>query len=287
MSTVLLMFIIITILSSSLALVIVQGLKNLLCLKIARHTELAVGIHIQFIIGYFLYLITHVVPILGNCISFVFFIIALLYAILFMRNFKELFEENVDTLCQMMFIFFFAMLFWLVANVMPLTNLKGVYKDQLPVLFSNMFGLEAGSSWDTMIQYHYIESFKQSPFNRTLCSYLTTVSDRPPVIAGPAFLFNFWKVNHVSISWYTASSLFVCLGWSTVFWAFFRTLGASLRKSLILVSLSGLTPYILFNSFYFWPRAIGAACMLLAFLLFDPVFNQADSTCKCNTLKVE
>ena len=45
----------------------------------------------------------------------------------------------------------------------------------------------AMGSPDYMIQWVYSEY--ESPWNITLCSYKTTVADRPPVIAGAAFLF--------------------------------------------------------------------------------------------------
>jgi len=108
------------------------------------------------------------------------------------------------------------------------------------------------------------------------------ISDRPPLIYG--LMAGLRLVSSSIVSSHDGDSLFYEYGmisgivinglWIVALYYLLSALSLSRRSIYIIVLIIGLTPFAIFNSVYIWPKMLGAAFSIFAFIeLFEPARN--------------
>ena len=284
MLPVIILFVVFFIISVALADCVLSFILHKLNITLPEYLYLAVALHLIPMFGYSMYLIHLSFPFVANAFSYVFYIIAIIYIIFMFANEKRIFAFGYkESKIQITIIFSYVIIIACIAASLPLTIHKRDGLDSFmytePLIFSyNMFRVPHGAQHDTSMQYLYAAK-DISPFNNIRCHYETALSDRPPVIGGTSFLLKdpIAKFasgnNHFSKPWYTAVSLALTTAWISVLWGLLRSLKVEPLRAVLIIVAASTAHWMLFNSFYFWPRMLTSSYVLLAMLCYDPIFN--------------
>ncbi len=245
-----------------------------------KSIRLAVVFHIVPILGYtffWIYMLNAIVGVILSCLLFLFVVVVGLFQLY--RHGKLSFLDDDESKIQTVIMLCLPIVFLLVI-ALPLD------KDNPPPLPERIIEFfiaktPVRGSPDYLIQNVY--TYCDSPWNRVLCSYKTTVADRPPVIGGTALLFKMPdylrtpSIKAIKICYFLGMSVFCCVGWIPACWGLLRSLGVPISKCVCLIVILGFSsPLIFFSTTFCWPKMLGGTYMLVAYLLVDSDFRMRD-----------
>ncbi len=256
--------------------------------RIPAAFRFAIAFHLVPIIGYFFfwaYKFNLRIGVILSSALFAALAAALVYQAVKLK--KILFLEDDEAKWQAALTFSLPLIFLLPIALPYASDRPAPTQDQRIIDYLIVKKASVGAS-DYLIQWLYGEC--DSPWNWTLCPYKTSVSDRPPVIGGTAFMLKtpykaFRKPKRsVSIPQFLGTAVFCCAGWIPAVWSFLRAFNLSRKKTYYLIILLAFGPLFFVNTTYCWPKMPGATYMILGLLLADPRYRLRESLGKWTIL---